>query len=84
MEDVYITDHKPREKKYHTNSKKEDEAFYKYEQSLKEYMDAPIEAAEPAKVYSGRYKRGSLAQKMFDPLAMATKNEDGTLIFEVE
>lgn len=45
LKDVYITDHKPRQKKYHTNNKAEDLAFYKYEQSLKDYNDEPLETA---------------------------------------
>lgn len=61
LKDVYITDHQPRQKKYHTNNRAEDLAFYKYEQSLKEYNDEPVETVASTAQYSGRYKRGSLA-----------------------
>lgn len=61
LKDVYITDHKPRQKKYHTNNKSEDLAFYKYEQSLREYNDEPIEAVGAPAESSSRYRRGSLA-----------------------
>lgn len=40
LNEVYITDHTPRQKRYHTANKKEDEDFYRYEQSLKEYNEA--------------------------------------------
>lgn len=33
-----------------------------------------------ADVYSGRYPLGSLAQKIFEPLATAKKDENGTLV----
>jgi len=35
--DVYITNHEPKVRKYHTNNSKEDEQFYKYLKSVKEY-----------------------------------------------
>jgi len=36
-------------------------AFYKYEQSLREYNDEPIEAVASTAQSSSRYRRGSLA-----------------------
>jgi hypothetical protein len=37
MKDVYITDHKYKARKLNTTSADEDEHFYKYSQSLKQY-----------------------------------------------
>ena len=37
MKDVYVTDHEPKPRKYHTSNKKEDEDFYRYQKSLEEY-----------------------------------------------
>lgn len=44
LSEVYITDHTPRQKRYHTANSKEDADFYRYEQSLKEYNEAPTPA----------------------------------------
>ncbi len=41
------------------------------------------EAVKPKREYKGRYELGSLAQKVFDPLASARRNENGTLVYEV-
>jgi hypothetical protein len=37
MKDVYVTDHKPKQKRYSTNNLKEDEQFYRYKQALTDY-----------------------------------------------
>jgi hypothetical protein len=37
LKDVYVTNHEPRPKRYHTTNSKEDEEFYRYKQALKEY-----------------------------------------------
>jgi hypothetical protein len=39
LKDVYVTDHKPKAKKYITLGSDEDQAFYKYTQELKNYND---------------------------------------------
>jgi hypothetical protein len=46
--DLYITNHTPKDKRYHTNSKKEDLEFYKYKMAVEEYN----KEVEPAKVKS--------------------------------
>lgn len=80
MKDVYVTDHKYKAPKLNTLSEDEDVDFYNYQQSLLDYQ----KSAEPVRVSiyeSGRYERGSLLQKMFEPLAGARRNDDGTLVF---
>ena len=69
MQDVYVTDHNPKEKRYATTSAQEDEDFYKYQQSLKEYNSKPT----PAHVLHAKpkYEKGTLLQRMFDPFASA-------------
>lgn len=37
LKDVFVTDHKPKDKKFTTLSSDEDELFYKYSKSLKDY-----------------------------------------------
>ena len=84
MKDVFITDHKLKAKKLNTTNSKEDEQFYKYYKSLQEYnskVDAP---ARISQYESGRFERGSLAQRVFEPLAGARRNENGTLVYEVK
>lgn len=33
---------------------------------------------------SGRFERGSLAQRVFEPMAGAKRNENGTLVYQVQ
>jgi len=82
MRDVYITDHKKKAEKMHTLSEEEDAQFYEYMQSLNNYQKAP-EPTRVSQFESGRYPRGSLRQKLFEPLAGARRNADGTLVFEM-
>ena len=37
LKDVYVTDHTPKDKKFFTINKNEDEQFYKYKKALAEY-----------------------------------------------
>lgn len=51
-------------------------------QSVDEYnQDAPKRVSE---VESGRYERGSLKQKLFEPLAGAKRDQNGTLVYTVQ
>ena len=54
--DVYVTDHTPRDKKYFTLNKKEDEDFFKYTQSLKEYNTVK---ELPRSESKSQYEKGS-------------------------
>lgn len=83
MDDVYITDHKPKQQRYHTTNAKEDKDFFKYSQSVAEFNAQSTTPAPAALDYNSKYKRGSLAQRMFDPLASAKRLPNGTLFVEV-
>ncbi len=82
MKDVYVTDHKYRAPKLHTLSEEEDAQFHAYMQSLESYQKAP-KPARVSQFESGKYPRGSLRQKLFEPLAGARRNAEGTLVFEM-
>ncbi|MFS8160630.1 MAG: hypothetical protein ACMG6E_10605 [Candidatus Roizmanbacteria bacterium] len=58
--------------------------FYKYHQSLKDYNSVIPDSYVPStRVGMFNYKKGSLMQKSFDPLAGAKRLENGTLLYEI-
>lgn len=63
-----MTDHKPKQKKFLTANKQEDEEFFRYKQALQEYQNTPSLAAPPKK---SKFEKGSLLQKILEPLAAA-------------
>jgi len=80
--DVYVTDHKQKAEKLLTHSDEEAEAFYKYKQSLEAYKaEAPKPVVAPPR---RRYEKGSLAQRLFDPLQDAVKDDEGCLNYTVQ
>lgn len=81
MKDVYITDHKRKAEQFLTFSEEEDAQFFNYVKSVNSYKVAKPVSRSQAK---SKYERGSLAQRIFDPLAGATRNENGTLVYQVE
>lgn len=82
MKDVYVTDHKPKPSKYLTFSEEEDAMFFKYRQSLDNYKTSKKEKViQPA--YS-KFEKGSYKQRVFDPLAGARRDENGTLVYNLE
>ena len=83
MKDVYVTDHKPQPKKFSTLSSEEDQEYYNYVRSLEEYNKKDVSSQRVSRFESGRYERGSLKQRIFEPLAGAKKLENGTLFYEV-
>jgi hypothetical protein len=58
LKDVYVTDHTPKQHKFATITKKDDEQFFKYKQSLQEYKSETLPSLNPQK--KERYGRGSL------------------------
>ena len=82
MKDVYVTDHQPVAKKYVTLSEEEDQEYYNYLRQLEDYNAQPS-STRVSRYESGRYERGSLKQRIFEPLAGARKLENGTLFYEV-
>ena len=83
LSDVYVTDHKPAVKKFSTLSDEEDEEYFNYAQSLKEYNQEEVTPARISRFESGRYERGSLKQRLFEPLAGSRTLDNGTLFYEV-
>jgi hypothetical protein len=81
LKDVYVTDHTPKDKKFFTTSKDEDEEFYRYKKSLAQY-NADVKLAKTKKEF--KYERGSLLQKIMDPLAGAERLENGAVFIKVE
>lgn len=82
FKDVYVTDHKKQAGKFLTHSEDEDEAFFNYKQKLAAYKaqaPKPVVAAPKRK-----YEVGSLAQRIFDPLAGAKKDEHGTIVYNAQ
>ncbi len=76
-----MTNHEPRQKKYLTATSDEDEQFYRYKQSLAQYNSEVV----PPRIRPsfGRYERGTLLQRILDPLAGAEKLDNGALFYEV-
>lgn len=81
MKDVYVTDHKLKGEKFLTHSETEDLAFFNYKQSLADYKSNKASPIVPAP--KRKYEKGSLAQRLFDPMAGAKKDANGTLIYEM-
>lgn len=78
MHDVFITNHKADTPRYLTLNEDEDLHFQEYMASLQTYKEKPV-AKRVSQYESGRYERGSLAQRLFEPLAGAHRNEQGAL-----
>jgi beta-lactamase superfamily II metal-dependent hydrolase len=77
-----VTDHVAKADKLVTHSSSEDLQFYQYKQKLAEYNKAAVKPSVPAP--KRKYEVGSLAQRIFDPLAGAKRDQNGTLIYTVE
>lgn len=83
LKDVYVTDHSSPDIKYLSKSEEEDEDLYAYQKSIDEYNDDNSAGA----VYTPKapiYPKSSMMQKLFDPFAESTRNEDGTIIYNLE
>lgn len=78
---MYVTDHTPKDKKYFTLNNSEDEHFYRYKKSLEEYNQIrEVKKEKP----TSKYEKGSLLQKIFDPLGSCERLESGTLFYKLE
>jgi hypothetical protein len=58
-DDVYVTDHKPVEKKVISNNEEEDAELYAYQQSIDDYNNDSTEVSVFG-VRNGKYERGTL------------------------
>jgi len=83
MHDVYVTDHKHIAKKFSTLSAEEDMEYYNYVRSLEGYNQAPAQSTRVSQFNSGRFEKGTMKQRIFEPLAGAQKLANGTLFYEV-
>lgn len=83
LKDVYTTDNKVKTPKYNVNNEKELDAFIRYQQDLEAYNADVEQKAQPAKKL-GKYRKGSLAQRIFEPLIDAERDENGTLVVNVD
>lgn len=81
LEEVYVTDHKAPTPNYLTGNEEEDEECRAYEESLAEYNAAGSAGGDSS--HDGKYKRGSLLQRIMDPFAGAPKDSDGAIVYTV-
>lgn len=82
LEDVYVTDHKKVEPKRLTVGEEEDAEFFEYQKSIDEYNNDI-----PAVKFHGKekslYERGTVLQRLLDPLSECGKDENGTYWMEM-
>jgi len=83
LKDVYITDHKPVDKRFSTTSEEEDEHFYRVTAAMKDHQRKKADMRRMESDNAGRFEQGSMAQQILDPLAGARKDENGTIFFKV-
>lgn len=76
-----MTDHTPAPKQYLTTSDAEDNDAAEYERALAEYNTAQIQKVSS---HDGKYEKGSLMQRMFDPFAGAARAEDGAIEYTLD
>jgi len=82
FKDVYVTDHSPVDPKYVTGSEEEDLDYFEYQKSLDAYHgDSSGQKTMGAR--ASKYEKGSLMQRIMDPLANATKDENGSILHTV-
>lgn len=76
---MYTTDHVPKQKKFNTLSGDEDRQFFEHLKRIEEYnKDGGTKKAE-----SKTFEKGSLLQRITDPLANAVRLENGTRFYEL-
>ena len=84
LKDVYITDHVAKTKQFMTTSEEEDEQYFNYMKSLQAYNKKIVQQDKPLNfMESGKYERGSLLQRIFEPLAGSMKLENGGIYLEI-
>ena len=84
LKDIYVTDHVPKAKQFSTTSDEDDEQYYNYVKSLQDYNKRFESKGKSLNTMeSGKYERGSLLQRMLEPLAGSQKLENGTVFLQV-
>ncbi len=62
-----MTDNKHKTPKYNVNNQKELDTFYKYQKSLEKY-NKEVDTEVQSLTKKGKYEKGTLAQRIFEPL----------------
>ena len=83
FKDVYVTDHQPVDPKFTTAGDEEDQDYFEYQQAMDEY-NSDSKTVFKASGKKQLYPKGSLMQKIMDPLAGATTDDDGALHYFLE
>jgi len=83
LADVYITDHQPKAAQYYTANEADSEAFFNYQTVLEEYVKEPVNRVRPATPKIGKYARGSIAQRIFEPTLYSEKLTNGTVFYDL-
>lgn len=84
LKDVYVTDHVPKTKQLLTTSEEEDAQYYAYMKSLSDYKKKVGHTKRYLNhLESGKYARGSMLQRVFEPLAGSIKQDNGTIFLEI-
>lgn len=83
LKDVYITDHTPKVAKFSTTSEEEDQQYYNYMKSLEDHNSTLGKISSPSLMDSGKYERGSLLQRVLEPLAGSKKLDNGSIYMEI-
>jgi predicted transcriptional regulator len=84
LKDVYVTDHVPKTKQLLTTNEEEDAQYYAYMKSLSDYKKKVGHTKRYLNhLESGKYARGSMLQRVFEPLAGSIKQDNGTIFLEI-
>jgi len=67
-----------------TQNEEEDLDFYEYQKSLEEYNSSGADKDGLEGGKKPKYEKGSLLQRVIDPLAGAPVDEDGSVVYSVE
>jgi hypothetical protein len=77
LKDVYVTDHKPKEKKVILEDEADALKYKMFKDDLATYFS---KKTKPLAIKKPKYHRGSYLQRLLDPLAGAEKQLDGSLL----
>lgn len=83
MKDVFVTDHSTPAPKRITATDEEDNEFYEYQKAIEEY-NGETKSNDTYGHKQAKYPKGSLMQRMFDPLCGAPRDKMGTILYTVE
>lgn len=82
LENVYVTDHTPRDRKFMTHGEEEDLAFFEYKKRLEAYnKDAKLEEIP---LEAPKFKKGSLLAFLSQDIPGAVKLSDGSFFYKMD